>query len=452
MSALHLMMSQTVQGSIPVGVGTITDAQFDALPAAQRQALEMLEQNLVQRGIHIDVDKISVNGNVVKIDTTGLDTGTVDQAAHAAGFDGVAGVFKFPPDAQVGGTKKKTPWWMWALGLAAIGGVVYVAKEPGGSRSNPAGSNEDREIAKGDVGEIQSQIKRRLEKRSGQKWSVLRMNYGWQKVALLITAPKARLRSDGMMTAADEARLKELLGFGSDGDRSEGFHVADSESERLEFLRRAAGESGGSRGSQAALDKVTCSKCGRVHRADETVDAGEGDDMSGGFKPGDEVFCDCGETIVVRGVSGSRRNPARPNSTEWRKMQIILEPELVEKLTGWHSGMDAIYALSSTGQQDLVSLSMIDAAIRELERTETSVKGKTDAWLGGKAEKRKMLRELTNLVGELQTVRQYWYESSADNAGMEIDDYAYDHADYGMTPEEEAEIDTENGGSGASTS
>ncbi len=393
MSALHLMMSQAVQGSIPVGVGTITDAQFDALPAAQRQALEMLEQNLVQRGIHIDVDKISVNGNVVKIDTTGLDTGTVDQAAHAAGFDGVAGVFKFPPDAQVGGTKKKTPWWMWALGLAAIGGVVYVAKEPGGSRSNPAGSNEDREIAKGDVGEIQSQIKRRLEKRSGQKWSVLRMNYGWQKVALLITAPKARLRADGMMTAADEARLKELLGFGSDGDRSEGFHVADSESERLEFLRRAVGESGGSRG-----------------------------------------------------------NPARPNSTEWRKMQIILEPELVEKLTGWHSGMDAIYALSSTGQQDLVSLSMIDAAIRELERTETSVKGKTDAWLGGKAEKRKMLRELTNLIGELQTVRQYWYENSADNAGMEIDDYAYDHADYGMTPEEEAEIDTENGGSGASTS
>jgi hypothetical protein len=116
---------------------------------------------------------------------------------------------------------------------------------------------------------------------------------------------------------------------------------------------------------------------------------------------------------------------------EWRKMQIILEPELVERLSGWHSGMDAVYALSSTGRQNLVSLSMIDAALDLLRRDGRKAKP------GSKDRK-----DLAELVGDLESVRTYWREHSAKEAGMEDEDFVYrfDRQNYGMTPAEEAEI------------
>jgi hypothetical protein len=89
--------------------------------------------------------------------------------------------------------------------------------------------------------------------------------------------------------------------------------------------------------------------------------------------------------------------------------------------------MDAVYALSSTGSENLVSLSMIDAAMNLLRGLGRRTKGKDR-------------KDLAELVGDLETARTYWKESSAKEAGMDIDVYRYDRQDYGMTPAEEAEI------------
>lgn len=102
----------------------------------------------------------------------------------------------------------------------------------------------------------------------------------------------------------------------------------------------------------------------------------------------------------------------------WRKRQIILEPQVVEHLFEWHGGQNsALYALASSGMRDLVSLSMIHAALGELERE----KGATE------------------LVGELDTILRFWPEHSTQEYGMDLDEseYEYDEENYGTTPEEE---------------
>ncbi len=135
---------------------------------------------------------------------------------------------------------------------------------------------------------------------------------------------------------------------------------------------------------------------------------------------------------------------------EWRKRQIILDPEIVRALGDWHSGMDAIYALSSTGDLYLVSLSMIDAALNLLEREERGIKVRLK-----EAKQRKdksiikstgsNLRHINKLIGDLKNVRIFWKENSAKEAGMSNHDDGYDGANYGFSPEEEAEIDVHSG-------
>jgi len=127
-----------------------------------------------------------------------------------------------------------------------------------------------------------------------------------------------------------------------------------------------------------------------------------------------------------------RTNPEFPRNT-WRRMQVILEPELVERLSQWHTGMDAIYALSSTGAHNLVSLSMIDEALDDLQRLEAS----------GRVRRGEALWHLQGTIGELHTVRVFWQEHSAKEAGMLVGEdpetfYRYDSQNYGLTPEEES--------------
>lgn len=120
---------------------------------------------------------------------------------------------------------------------------------------------------------------------------------------------------------------------------------------------------------------------------------------------------------------------------EWRKRQIILEPELVEQLFDWHGGQfTPTYALASTGQNNLVSLSMIDAVLNELGPLSRS-----------QSTPKRDRAELRDLLGDLDAVRRFWREHSAEWAGMDIKEYEYDTADYGLTPEEEVEILTTSG-------
>jgi hypothetical protein len=114
-------------------------------------------------------------------------------------------------------------------------------------------------------------------------------------------------------------------------------------------------------------------------------------------------------------------------NADWRRRQIILPSEIVHALSEWHGGQyTATYALMSSGMNDLVSLSMIDAAVEDLtpQRDE---------------------EEVQELIDELIHVRQYWQEHSAKEAGMlegrdEEEFYEYDAMDYGI--EDESEIET----------
>lgn len=123
--------------------------------------------------------------------------------------------------------------------------------------------------------------------------------------------------------------------------------------------------------------------------------------------------------------------PSEQNK-EWRRRQVILPTEIYVALQEWHGGQNsATYALMSTGGSDLVSLSMLDAAAAELRRS----KGPRGS--GAQA-----------LADEIETVRQYWREYSAQEAGMLADRdpetfFDYDRADYGEM--DESEIDTHSG-------
>jgi len=132
---------------------------------------------------------------------------------------------------------------------------------------------------------------------------------------------------------------------------------------------------------------------------------------------------------------------ARLARGDWRKRQIILPEELIKGLFEWHGGQStAIYALASTGMRDLVSLSMIDAAVLEMEQVKLG-RGRSRVTKENMNER----NAFEALLGDLGSVRHYWKEHSAKEAGMDVDEYEKDGADYGLSAEEEAEIPTRSG-------
>ena len=117
---------------------------------------------------------------------------------------------------------------------------------------------------------------------------------------------------------------------------------------------------------------------------------------------------------------------------------VALDVDLLRKLEGWTGSQDSYtYALASTGASHLVSQSMIDAAIDELE-SDLRRPPKPGFWKGWSAKNKKELREV---IGELDSVRRYPEEFSAEASGMDTEDmqYKFDERDYGVSPEEEAD-------------
>jgi hypothetical protein len=134
------------------------------------------------------------------------------------------------------------------------------------------------------------------------------------------------------------------------------------------------------------------------------------------------------------------RDPSSFRS-KWRERCIILPEEIVEQLFLWHGGQSsAAYALASTGMRELVSLSMIDAAVSELERVKRG-------WGRSRVTKENMdaRNAVEALLGDLSSVRHFWKEHSAKEAGMDVEKYEYDQADYGLTAKVEDEIDVHSG-------
>jgi hypothetical protein len=127
--------------------------------------------------------------------------------------------------------------------------------------------------------------------------------------------------------------------------------------------------------------------------------------------------------VNVRG--GGRKDPSwSPNEELWRRRELILPNEadpdsdlkdsVLDALYQWHGGQSsAVYSLASTGHSDLVSRSMIAAAVRELERDLLSARDKDKA-------------HLQALLGELEMILSYPEGASAEEAGMDIEEYEYD--------------------------
>lgn len=88
-----------------------------------------------------------------------------------------------------------------------------------------------------------------------------------------------------------------------------------------------------------------------------------------------------------------RKNPsAVRNSTK-----IVLPSEVVTALFEWHGGQfTPTYSLASTGMNHTVTSEMIDKALGELRGVSRTVKPRS-----------KEKRHLTNLIGELETIRQF---------------------------------------------
>jgi len=141
-SPMRAMLLQAAYEMPPTGLGALSKTQFDKLPGPQQAALVAFSHTAGQRNIDIEANEgaiVTVNGNVVKIDTTGLDVVALDAAALEAGFTGSGGMYTFPANAQTTSVEKKSSMWAWLLGAAAVGGVAYVATQrDGSSRSNPA--------------------------------------------------------------------------------------------------------------------------------------------------------------------------------------------------------------------------------------------------------------------------------------------------------------------------
>lgn len=108
---------------------------------------------------------------------------------------------------------------------------------------------------------------------------------------------------------------------------------------------------------------------------------------------------------------------------DFYKREIILPHELIEPLSHWHNGMDAIYALHSVGASQLVSLHMIKEAREELERDQRKAQAN-----GTFADDPEALEELDMLIGELSMIESSPREFSARESGMDIeeDEYEYD--------------------------
>lgn len=122
------------------------------------------------------------------------------------------------------------------------------------------------------------------------------------------------------------------------------------------------------------------------------------------------------------------RNFRETRNEEWRLRQIMLPDALVASVIEWSRPDTPAQRLGMLGMRSPVSLSMIDAAIRDLMDMNLQVNS----------------GELDVVVNELQMLRQGWREQSVEEFG--IDPAGLDDGEYDVTAlfgvEDEMEIAT----------
>lgn len=116
--------------------------------------------------------------------------------------------------------------------------------------------------------------------------------------------------------------------------------------------------------------------------------------------------------LTKQGMDIVKKNPSRTKNVsedhpEYHRRNVILPHEVRETLQGWTGGQSSMtYSLMSTGMNDYVSPSMIDAAVSELEYDLGKLKAKKDR------ESKKLAKELEELIGELDGIARFSDEFS----------------------------------------
>ncbi len=111
-----------------------------------------------------------------------------------------------------------------------------------------------------------------------------------------------------------------------------------------------------------------------------------------------------------------------PGDKNYHRRNLIVDRDLVLRAMDWHGGQGSmVYSFASTGLEDYVSPSMIDAAVAELEADLVSnKKAPKDRRLN-----RKEVRELKDLIGELDAVARFSSEHTTKEAGVGDVDSGY---------------------------
>jgi hypothetical protein len=149
---------------------------------------------------------------------------------------------------------------------------------------------------------------------------------------------------------------------------------------------------------------------------------------------GDVVIDNQGSGRTVRHLKA--RNPtgrtrtknAHEGDPDYHRRNVILpygeraDQSLALRVLDWHGGQNSmLYSLGSTGMSDYVSPSMIDAGVDELE----SIAHKQKTTKKGHRLSKNDMRELKDLIGELDAVARFSSEFTTEEAGLGDVDSGY---------------------------
>lgn len=131
-----------------------------------------------------------------------------------------------------------------------------------------------------------------------------------------------------------------------------------------------------------------------------------------------------------------KKNPAPENA--WRRRTIQLPEDLVEVLDQWHGGIRTdVYGLASAARNDLVSVSMIDAAQFELEATDKKLREHS------RDVSDEDLESIEAAIGYLGEVRENWRRHALSDREVEETLHHppfYDRRDYALDEDTENDV------------
>lgn len=131
-----------------------------------------------------------------------------------------------------------------------------------------------------------------------------------------------------------------------------------------------------------------------------------------------ETEVDRWSDLIYERVTKPNRNGGRmaePGQKAYHRRNIIVDRDLVLRAMDWHGGQGSmVYSFASTGLENYVSPSMIDAAVQELESDlRRTPKGSDER------------KDLEGIIGELDSVARFSSEHTTKEHGLGDVDSGY---------------------------